>query len=228
MTELVPLRFLREESEAVVLGPATDVAELLHVVHEHLSGAGVRVYMEGMPDEDLREYLARHALRPLVAVPPTMIGRKVTCAHLAVHDLPGFVALATDRPAPQVADHVIVYQQDNTLLQAFDVGTEDAVWASPALPDATLERLRGSLPASDGPAARRALHLPSSRDSMRLLRRLDVAENVRWLISIAVGIVVAWVAPVSGLWALLIAILAAQVFDRLTVERVRRWKRREP
>jgi hypothetical protein len=138
---------LRDE-DAVEVGYVSDLYELLSAIDEAIP-KDATLCLEGRPVSEIRDYVElRAAVRPPKIEPGTIWPRQ-QFLHLPLEgaNLAGLRALAERHAEPEIADHLMVYRDDEVLLWAPDAGDGLVVLAK-SLPETTITYFRAVLGAA--------------------------------------------------------------------------------
>jgi hypothetical protein len=144
MTERTELRFA--EGEYSELGYVSDLRVLIRAINTTMPRDAI-IYIEGdsiVPE--VASFLSSHLASEPRDIWPGSSSRKSSAFHvpLAGTNLAELGVLADSYAAPEVCDHLVVYQDDELLLTAYDAGG-NFVEVSKSLPDETIQRLRAAL-----------------------------------------------------------------------------------
>jgi hypothetical protein len=143
-----PPLHLRDE-DALTIGYATDLYELLRVIDETIPKDAV-LYVEGTSIVPaVSEFLeARQpAERPKAKAGTLWPRPRVFHLPLSGANLAELRSLADGYAEPEVADHLMVYRGDKVLLEAHDAGNGD-IRLSRSLSPEVIERFRASISGS--------------------------------------------------------------------------------
>jgi|WetSurMetagenome_2_1015567.scaffolds.fasta_scaffold609087_1 hypothetical protein len=98
---------------------------------------GAVLFLEGKPDEDVRQYLESHAVEPTIRIERGTAWPKQDVFHVKVDadTMNALGALADCHAAPELADHVHVYANDRVILSWYDFA-DDPIYLADVIPDA--------------------------------------------------------------------------------------------